>query len=125
MTGAAGVAAALAGMAGTTLAGTTTSDEPIVTPGMAGFLVTLALVLACIPLIRSMVGKIRGVQYRDQGGSAGGDVAGGDVPDGGVAGSEVADGEATGGEATDGEAADSAAPGDDAPADATGAPDRP
>lgn len=37
-----------------------------VSPGVLGFLVTLAVVLACIPLFRSMTSKIRGVQYRDQ-----------------------------------------------------------
>ena len=35
-----------------------------VSPGVIGFLVTLALVLACIPLFRSMTGKLRGVQHR-------------------------------------------------------------
>lgn len=36
-----------------------------VSPGVLGFLVTLAVVLACIPLFRSMTGKIRGVEFRD------------------------------------------------------------
>lgn len=36
-----------------------------VSPGVLGFLVTLAVVLACIPLFRSMTTKIRGVQHRD------------------------------------------------------------
>lgn len=36
-----------------------------VSPGVIGFLVTLALVLACIPLFRSMTGKVRRVQHRD------------------------------------------------------------
>lgn len=35
-----------------------------VTPGILGFLVTLAVVLACIPLFRSMTSKVRGVQPR-------------------------------------------------------------
>lgn len=35
-----------------------------VTPGVIGFLVTLAVVLACIPLFRSMTRKVRGVAYR-------------------------------------------------------------
>ena len=39
-----------------------------VSPGVLGFLVTLAVVLACIPLFRSMTSKIRGVQHRDPGG---------------------------------------------------------
>lgn len=34
-------------------------------PGIAGFLVTFALVLACIPLFLSMTRKVRGVSYRD------------------------------------------------------------
>ena len=34
------------------------------TPGVLGFLVTLGLVLVCIPLFRSMTGKVRGVQHR-------------------------------------------------------------
>jgi|GEM_PF-4854279 len=38
-----------------------------VSPGVLGFLVTLAVVLACIPLFRSMTSKIRGVQHRDPG----------------------------------------------------------
>ena len=41
-----------------------------VSPGVIGFLVTLALVLACIPLFRSMTGKIRGVQHRDPAGAS-------------------------------------------------------
>ena len=41
-----------------------------VSPGVIGFLVTLALVLACIPLFRSMTGKVRGVQHRDPAGQA-------------------------------------------------------
>ena len=36
-----------------------------ISPGLLGFLVIFAAVLACIPLLRSMVGKIRGVQYRE------------------------------------------------------------
>lgn len=39
-------------------------------PGFLGFAVTFALVVACIPLFRSMVRKIRGVQYRDPGAEA-------------------------------------------------------
>lgn len=61
-----------------TAAGKTTSEEPVVSPGMAGFLVTLAVVLACIPLFRSMVRKIRGVQYRAE---AAEDVPTGDGPE--------------------------------------------
>jgi hypothetical protein len=41
-----------------------------VSPGVIGFLVTLALVLACVPLFRSMTGKLRGVQHRDPAGEA-------------------------------------------------------
>ena len=47
------------------LAATDTATEPAGSPGLIGFLVTLALVLACIPLFRSMTSKVRGVQYRD------------------------------------------------------------
>lgn len=39
-------------------------DPDSVTPGVLGFVVTLAAVLACIPLFLSMTRKIRGVQYR-------------------------------------------------------------
>lgn len=46
----------------------TPSPEPAAAtgPGVAGFLVTFALVVACIPLFLSMTRKIRGVRYRDQ-----------------------------------------------------------
>src|SRR5665647_1910306 len=47
------------------LATTAPATEPVGSPGLIGFLVTLALVLACIPLFRSMTSKVRGVQYRD------------------------------------------------------------
>jgi hypothetical protein len=47
------------------LAATAPATEPVGSPGLIGFLVTLVLVLACIPLFRSMTGKVRGVQYRD------------------------------------------------------------
>ncbi len=40
-------------------------SETDVSPGLIGFLVIFAAVVACIPLLRSMVSKIRGVQYRD------------------------------------------------------------
>lgn len=36
-----------------------------VSPGLLGFLVIFAAVVVCIPLLRSMVGKIRGVQHSD------------------------------------------------------------
>ncbi|WP_182113292.1 MULTISPECIES: hypothetical protein [unclassified Actinotalea] len=39
-------------------------DPDSVTPGVLGFLVTLAAVVACIPLFLSMTRKIRGVQHR-------------------------------------------------------------
>ncbi|HEY3436437.1 MAG TPA: hypothetical protein VGK35_02000 [Actinotalea sp.] len=42
----------------------TTVDPTTVTPGVVGFLVIFAVVLACIPLFRSMVGKLRGVERR-------------------------------------------------------------
>ena len=40
-------------------------SETDVSPGLLGFLVIFAAVVACIPLLRSMVSKIRGVQHRD------------------------------------------------------------
>lgn len=48
---------------------------PEVSPGVLGFLVTLAVVLACIPLFRSMTSKIRGVQHRDPDQQAAGEPA--------------------------------------------------
>ena len=45
----------------------TTVDPTTVTPGVVGFLVIFAVVLACIPLFRSMVGKLRGLERRAQG----------------------------------------------------------
>lgn len=48
-------------------------------PGIAGFLVTFALVLVCIPLFLSMTRKIRGVGYRDAGAH---EAPGGDVVEG-------------------------------------------
>ena len=48
-------------------------DEPVlrdgvdpedVSPGVLGFLVIFAVVLACIPLFRSMTSKLRGVEHR-------------------------------------------------------------
>lgn len=39
-------------------------DAELVTPGVPGFLITLAVVLACIPLFLSMTSKVRRVQYR-------------------------------------------------------------
>lgn len=39
--------------------------EPLdVSPGLLGFVVVFAMVLACIPLFRSMSGKLRGVDHR-------------------------------------------------------------
>jgi hypothetical protein len=52
-----------------------------VSPGVIGFLVTLALVLACIPIFRSMTGKLRGVQHRNPPGESAEDGAPGDHPD--------------------------------------------
>ena len=53
-----------------TLAAATPSPTPAPAaatgPGIAGFLVTFALVVACIPLFLSMTRKIRGVRYRDR-----------------------------------------------------------
>jgi hypothetical protein len=60
------IAVAVAGLVRS--AGLAASVEPApedVSPGVLGFLVTLAVVLACIPLFRSMTGKIRGVEFRD------------------------------------------------------------
>ena len=39
-------------------------DPDLVTPGVLGFLVTLAAVLACIPLFLSMTGKLRRMEHR-------------------------------------------------------------
>ena len=50
---------------------TAAEGEEAWTPGVLGFLVTLGLVVACIPIFRSMTGKIRGVQHRGIEGSAG------------------------------------------------------
>lgn len=65
----------------TTLAAATPTPSPepaaATGPGIAGFLVTFALVVACIPLFLSMTRKVRGVRYRDQ--SEPGDAA--DAPD--------------------------------------------
>ena len=76
--GIAALAALGSGLAGP--AGLAASVEPApedVSPGVLGFLVTLAVVLACIPLFRSMTGKIRGVEFRDQNGTE-------DAPDAGT-----------------------------------------
>lgn len=57
-------------------AGTVTETEPPelregvnpedVSPGVLGFLVIFAVVLACIPLFRSMTSKLRGVDHRER-----------------------------------------------------------
>ena len=57
-----------------------TVDPSTVTPGVVGFLVIFAVVLASIPLFRSMTGKLRGVDRRarevdDQDPAPGGDPA--------------------------------------------------
>lgn len=39
-------------------------DPLDVSPGLLGFLVVFALVVACIPLFRSLTGKLRGVEHR-------------------------------------------------------------
>lgn len=41
-----------------------TLDPMSVTPGVLGFLVIFAVVLACIPLFLSMTGKLRRVEHR-------------------------------------------------------------
>lgn len=41
-------------------------DPTQVTPGLLGFLMTLFMVIAVIVLMRSMVGRIRKVRYREQ-----------------------------------------------------------
>ena len=41
-------------------------DPTQVTPGLLGFLMTLFMVIAVILLMRSMVGRIRKVRYREQ-----------------------------------------------------------
>ncbi|MCU1432942.1 MAG: hypothetical protein JWP95_2047 [Actinotalea sp.] len=40
-------------------------DPLDVSPGVLGFILIFAVVLACIPLFRSMTSKMRGVEYRD------------------------------------------------------------
>ena len=57
------LAALMCGLAG--IAATVEPAPEDVSPGVLGFLVTLAVVLACIPLFRSMTSKIRGVEFRD------------------------------------------------------------
>lgn len=86
-----------------------------VSPGVIGFLVTLALVLACIPLFRSMTGKVRGVQHRAEPRDdvptqdAHGDRAGGDL------GTEAVTGSGTGtGSGPEDDPATSTGPGPDA-----------
>ena len=61
---------------------TAAEGEEAWTPGVLGFLVTLGLVVACIPIFRSMTGKIRGVQHRGTAGSAGEVADGTDGTDG-------------------------------------------
>lgn len=41
-------------------------DPSQVTPGLLGFLMTLFMVIAVILLMRSMVGRVRRVRYREQ-----------------------------------------------------------
>lgn len=77
-----GAVARLLAVTAVTAAGQT--QEQSVSPGVLGFLVTLAVVVACVPLFRSMTGKIRGVQHRDTG-RAGPDGAAHTVDDAGVA----------------------------------------
>lgn len=54
-----------------------------VSPGVIGFLVTLALVLACIPIFRSMTGKLRGVHHRPVPGEVPAHEVGAEVTDAG------------------------------------------
>jgi hypothetical protein len=79
-------------------------DPYDVSPGLIGFLVVFAIVLACIPLFRSMTGKLRKVEHRartlDAGAAAGDPAAGGGddrgadggYADGGRGGAAPADG---------------------------------
>ena len=41
-------------------------DPNDVSPGLLGFVVIFAVVLLCIPLLRSMTSKIRGVEHRPE-----------------------------------------------------------
>ncbi len=87
----------LAALAATTFAAATPvpSPEPAAAtgPGIAGFLVTFALVVACIPLFLSMTRKIRGVRYRDpEGAEAAPGAQGGPGTDGGTTASDPAGG---------------------------------
>jgi len=77
-------------------AATDTGTEPVGSPGLIGFLVTFALVLACIPLFRSMTSKVRGVQYRDHADDVAAEDSAGDSAGTGVAST----GGATSGDAT-------------------------
>lgn len=66
-------------------------DPYDVSPGLLGFLVIFAVVLACIPLFRSMTGKVRRLEHRARAeadaeqGRAGADAAEGDAAQGDVA----------------------------------------
>ena len=85
----------------TSLAGATPEPTPVetldpltVTPGVLGFLVIFAVVLACIPLFLSMTGKLRKVEHsarREQAEAAAG---GGSGPQGPGRDHPVADGPA-------------------------------
>jgi hypothetical protein len=77
-------------------------------PGFLGFAVTFALVVACIPLFRSMVRKIRGVQYRDPGAEA---AAGDDAAARGAAADDAAADGAAARDGVPGAAPDGAADG--------------
>lgn len=82
------LALAVATTLSTATATPTPSPEPAAAtgPGIAGFLVTFALVVACIPLFLSMTRKIRGVRYRDQSEPGEADDAGDAAPSGPDAG---------------------------------------
>ncbi|WP_199424854.1 hypothetical protein [Actinotalea solisilvae] len=92
-------------------------DPDSVTPGVLGFAVTLAAVLACIPLFLSMTRKIRGVQHRGRLEEAAARAAAADGPaDVPPAGSPRTDVPPSGSPATD------VPPVDDAPGGAAGGP---
>lgn len=65
-----------------------------VSPGLLGFVVMFAAVLVCIPLLRAMVSKLRGVQHRAAAAGAHPPTGEDDLPDAGGVGHPTSEGEA-------------------------------